>query len=57
MPRNYIRKGSRGQWTDKQMQSAIDALKKGGISIPAAARKFGLPVSTLRNHYSGKNNF
>ena len=54
MPRRYVRRGERGRWTSLQLQAALRAVKEQGLSISGASRKFGVPKSTLYNHYSGK---
>lgn len=54
MPRKYIGKSSRGRWTDLQLQGALKAVREQGISISAAAKKFGIPKTTLFNHCTGK---
>ena len=55
MPRKYVRRGERGRWTDLQLEVALKAVKEQGLSISGASRKFGLPKTTLYNHYTGKS--
>ena len=54
MPRQYIRTGTRGRWTDQQLQGATRAVKEQGLSISAASQRFGIPKTTLYNHCSGE---
>ena len=42
------------QWTDTQMKSAMDAVKKGGMSIKRAAVQYDVPKTTLQDRISGK---
>ena len=49
-----MRTSSRGRWTDLQLKGALKAVREQGISISAAARKFGIPKTTLYNHCTGK---
>ena len=55
MPRKYVRRGERGRWTDLQLEVALKAVKEQGLSISGESRKFGLPKTTLYNHYTGKS--
>ena len=50
-----MRKGERGRWTDLQLQVALKAVKEQDLSISGASRKFGIPKTTLFNHYTGKS--
>ncbi len=53
MPKTYIRKGIKNQWTDVQMTAAKKAVQSGELSIGRAAVKFGIPKSTLGDHVKG----
>ena len=44
----------RKQYDPQQLIEACDEVKKGKISISAAARQFGLPRKTLSDHVHGK---
>ena len=47
MPR--LSKGLRGQWTAAMLQNAMTAIHN-GMPVREAARAFGVPRRTLRNH-------
>jgi len=47
-------KARRRQWTDTQMKSAMDTVKKGGMSIKRAALQYDVPRTTLQDRISGK---
>ena len=55
MPRTYIKKGRKNQWTNEQLEAAMKDVKSKQLSASAAARKYGIPPSTLRDHLSGKS--
>ena len=55
MPRVYIRKGIRNQWTDAQLAAAKQAVQSGELSIRAAGIKYGVPKTTLSHHLSGES--
>ena len=49
MPRKYFRRGTRGRWTDLQLQAALKAVRERGASINInAARSLQCP----RQHFS-----
>jgi len=52
-PQNSVRV-KRKQWTDRQMQDAIDDVKGNRLSANAAAKKHGVPPSTLKDRLSGR---
>ena len=53
MPRKYIRKTYRGQWSTEALKAALAAIKC-GTNLRKAARKFGIPATTLHRHHKGK---
>ena len=53
MPRKYVKKGTTGQWSQQQLESALKRVDD-GMTVSAAAKRFGIPKQTLHNHYSGK---
>lgn len=55
MPRTYIKKGRKNQWSDDQLQAAMGAVQSKELRAAAAAHKYGIPPSTLRDHFSGKS--
>ena len=55
MPRKYTRGDRKNKWTDKQLELALDAVKKGEMNTHRAALKFGIPSSTLHDHVKGKS--
>jgi len=48
------RKASRRHWTGTQMKSAMDAVKKGGMSTKRAPLQYDVPKTTLQDRISGK---
>ena len=44
----------RKQWTDKSMEAALEAVRKGSISANKAALLHGVPPSTLKDRLSGR---
>ena len=46
-------KAVRKQWTDQQMQAAIDDATGNHLGANAAAKKHGVPPSTLKDRPSG----
>ena len=53
MPREYIKKGARNQWTDGQLEAAKKAVRSGEMSLRTASEKYGVPRTTLSNHLRG----
>lgn len=53
MPRNYVRKSSRGSWTIEQLQNAVSKVHE-GTSIRTAAELFSIPYSTLRERVANE---
>ena len=47
MPRTYIKKTSRGNFKEEQVEAAINAVKE-GKSIREAGRTYGIAESTIR---------
>lgn len=45
-----VNKKRRGEWTEQQLKSAIESVKKCRMSQRKAADNFGIPRRTLRNH-------
>ncbi|KAG0630462.1 hypothetical protein M758_1G179800, partial [Ceratodon purpureus] len=41
-------------WTNAQLKLAIDAVTDEGVKVRAAARHFGIPYTSLRDHMYGK---
>ncbi|CAF4935145.1 unnamed protein product [Pieris macdunnoughi] len=54
MPRNYIRKTTRQNWSETSMQSALDAVKD-GMAFKTASRQFSVPLMALKRRTKGKN--
>ncbi len=48
------RGGKRKCWTDEAMLDAMNAVRKDGVGVNAAAAQFGVPTTTLRNRLSGR---
>ena len=44
----------RKQWTNEQMEKALEKVKSGNISINQAAKDYGVPPTTLKNRVSGR---
>ena len=55
MPRRHQRSGCRNQWSDEQLQAALEAVRSGKMKAHAAALKFCIPSSTLYDHLKGKS--
>jgi len=47
-------KARRKQWTETQMRSAMDAIKKGQLSVLRAAVQYDVPRTTLHDRISGR---
>ena len=47
--------GRKNQWTNEQLEAAMKDVKSKQLSASAAARKYGIPPSTLHDHLSGKS--
>lgn len=47
----------RARWTEKNLQAAMAAVKRGQLSQLAAANLYGIPRRTLRNHLETGNLF
>jgi hypothetical protein len=43
-----------GNWTDATLKQAMDAITDQGMKVRAAARTFGIPTTSLRDHLYGK---
>ena len=43
------------RWSQKDLASAIEAIKKENLSLRTAADRFGVPKSTLYNYLHGKS--
>lgn len=43
-----------GNWSNQQLNKAMDAVTDQGMEVRKAARTFGIPVSSLRDHLYGK---
>ena len=55
MPRRHQRSGCRNQWSDEQLQAALEAVRSGKMKAHAAALKFCIPSSTLYDYLKGKS--
>ncbi|XP_031336978.1 tigger transposable element-derived protein 1-like [Photinus pyralis] len=55
MPNVYVRKSSKGSWSQEDLQQAIGVIEN-GLSIRSAGKQFKIPESTLRNRLK-KNSF
>ena len=55
MPRHYRRSNKKNNWSDRQLESALEAVKKGELNPHRAAMKYGVPSSTLYDHLKGKS--
>ena len=44
----------RKQWTNESMEAALEAVRKGPISINKAAKLHGVPSTTLKDRLSGR---
>jgi len=53
-PPQHNRQTKRKQWTDRQMQEAIDEVMESRLSANAAAKKHGVPPSTLKDRLTGR---
>ena len=47
MPRRHQWSGCRNQWSDEQLQAALEAVRSGKMKAHAATLKFCIPSSTL----------
>jgi hypothetical protein len=54
MPRVYVRKSTRGEWSQQNVLSAIEALDE-GTPLSTAAKQFKVPRNTLRRHWIKRN--
>ena len=54
-PHRHQRSGCRNQWSDEQLQAALEAVRSGKMKAHAAAHKFCIPSSTLYDHLKGKS--
>lgn len=48
MPNVYVRKSSKGSWSEEDLLQAVRAIEN-GLSIRSAGKQFKIPESTLRN--------
>ena len=55
MPRTYAHKTKHGAWSSESLANAIEAVKE-GMTQNMAAKRFGIPISTLHRHYRGNLN-
>ena len=53
MVRFYVRKSTRGSWSEERMQQAINALGQ-GMPLKTCAAQFSVPRNTLRRHWLKK---
>ena len=54
MPRNYVRKTTRGEWHDEEMVAALAAVED-GMPYKTASREFSVPVMSLKRRAKEKN--
>jgi len=54
MPRVY-KKAEKNQWSDEQLQAAMEAVSSGELKAHAAAKRYGIPSSTLYDNVKGKS--
>lgn len=54
MVRNYRRKTSRAEYSKQHLFEALDAIKTNRTSQIEAAKRYGIPASTLNNHLKGR---
>ena len=55
MPRTYIKKGCKNNWSNEQLLAAMKAVRSKQLNAATASKKFGIPPSTLSDHLSGKS--
>ena len=53
MPKKYIKKGTKNNWSDAQLAAAMHAVQHGLLSVRGASAKFNITKSTLQDHLSG----
>lgn len=53
MVRSYQRKKS-SKYSKEELLAAVEAVKSRGMKVTQAARRFGVPFSTLYDHTKGK---
>ncbi len=53
MPKLYIKKSNKNQWTSAQLDAAMKAVQSGQMSVRAAGLRFSIPKSTLQDHLKG----
>ena len=49
-----LKRIKRKQWTNKQMEKALEKVKSGNTSINQVAKDHGVPPTTLKNRVSGR---
>ena len=55
MPRRYRTVNNRNHWTTGQLDKAKEAVENGEVNTNKAAKIYGIPYSTLRDHLKGNN--
>lgn len=55
MPRRYKRSLLKNRWSDQQLLAAKTAVTSKRMSRRAAAKEFGIPLTTLCDHLRGKS--
>lgn len=55
MPSNYTRKTNQQGWDPDAMQQAINAVRNEGMAYATAAKKFSVPLNTLKRRVLNKN--
>lgn len=54
MPRKYVRKTARQNWSESAMITALDAVKN-GMPYKTASKQFMVPLMSLKRRAKGKN--
>ena len=55
MVRRYKKKDKVRQWNPKDLELALKEVRSGQISTRAAAKKYGIPKSTMQDYVKGNN--
>lgn len=55
MPRLYVRKTNRGEWTQETLVQACQTVLDKKLSMRNAAKQFGIPYSTLQERLKNGN--
>jgi hypothetical protein len=52
--RKNVKKGKQGCWSSENLEKAMNAITDRGMKIREAARAYGIPMSSLRDHLYGR---